>query len=204
MVAQAWTAERFAEQKFDLPEGGRWHELEAGELVQLEPPDALHGTAVLNFSRALGRYLEEHREGYACYELGLVVRRRPDTVRVPAISYFASGPAFAETDAVVTETRPALVVEVPSTPLRRRGLADRIQTYLQWGVPFVLVLDPQLKGVHFHSYAQKVIRLSENDVFATDPEWLIPDLQRPLLPGFAVSVASIFAEPEWWNPRRRR
>ncbi|RMG36797.1 MAG: Uma2 family endonuclease [Planctomycetota bacterium] len=204
MVTQAWTAERFAEEKFDLPDAGRWHELEAGELVQLEPPDTLHGTAVLNFSRELGRYLQEYREGYACYELGLIVQRRPDTVRVPAISYFASGPAFAETDAIVTETRPALVVEVPSTPLRRRGLTDRIQTYLQWGVPYVLVLDPQTRGVQFHSHTRQVLRLSESDVFATEPDWLIPGLDRPLLPGFAIAVASIYAEPEWWNPGRRR
>ena len=84
---QCLSAEEFAEQKFDFGDGGRWVELVAGKVVSLEPPNAAHGTTVLNLSKALARYLLEAPDGYACFELGLLVARDPDTVRCPALSY---------------------------------------------------------------------------------------------------------------------
>ena len=50
------TAAEFAALKHELPESGRWHELHDGQTVLLSAPDDVHGTIVLNLSRALGEW----------------------------------------------------------------------------------------------------------------------------------------------------
>src|SRR5690242_16829515 len=105
-------AEQFAEQKYDLPEGGRWTELVSGKVVVLSPPDDAHGNIVRNLSKSLADYAHQSQLGYACFELGLIVSRCPDTVRCPAACYFTSGERFAEADKAVTDACPAVVVEI--------------------------------------------------------------------------------------------
>ena len=71
------TAEQFATWSDEADER-RWVELVAGKIVRLEPPDATHGLVVLNLSKALSRYVHERGDeidGYACFELGLIIAR---------------------------------------------------------------------------------------------------------------------------------
>ncbi len=182
------TAEQFA--AWDDPEERRWTELVLGKIVRLEPPDPMHGRIVLNFSKAIASYAHQRGEandGYACFELGLIVARDPDTVRCPAISYFTDGPRFAELERLVTETRPALVVEIASTADRRRHATARIESYLKWGVPLVWMADPIEKLLH---------------VFQADrPGKQLAAWQSleggTVLPGFQLAVSKIFAEQEF-------
>lgn len=144
------TAEEFADlrgaEDFDLQRA----ELVRGQIEVLEAPDLLHGAVVLNLTKALADYLQKapDERGYACFEIGLVVSRGPDTVRRPPVSFFVGGERFAELDRSVTQTRPALVVEIGSTSDRRQAMRDRVQSYLDWGVRTVWVVDTLDKGVH--------------------------------------------------------
>jgi len=144
------TAEEFAElgndEDFDLQRA----ELVRGQIEVLETPDLLHGAIVLNLSKALAAYLQKapDEQGYACFEIGLIVAREPDTVRRPAVSFFVSGERFAELDRAVTQTRPSLIIEIGSTNDRRRAMRDRVQSYLDWGVRTVWVADTLEKTVH--------------------------------------------------------
>lgn len=191
------TAEQFAESKHELPEGGRWVELVAGEIVSLQPPELLHGAAVLNLSKAFAEYLGRSGEGYACYELGLIVARNPDTVRCPPISYFLGGHRFAEADKVVTDVKPALIVDIASTKDRRRDMSRRVDEFLGWGVELVWVADSVEKRF-------EVFRPGEPRQSLEEDQWLDgrPDPTDAILPGFRIRVADVFAEPEWWTGRR--
>ena len=186
-ISGLMTAEEFVAQREELPDGGRWVELAAGKLVTLSPPTVEHGTAVLNFSKALARHAQTERGGYACFELGLLVIRRPDTLLFPAVSYFATGPMFCESDKVLTETRPSLIVEVASTNDRRRGMEQRAASWLNWGVPVVWVLDPQQKQAHVVEQGRGGQRLAEHQEL----------LGQAVLPGFHLRIADIFQEPAW-------
>ena len=188
------TAEQFAEKKFDLPDGGRWVELVDGEVVTLQPPDVAHGTTVLNLSKALANCLQQDSEGYACFELGLIVARNPDTVRCPSVSYFIEGDRFAEADSTVTETKPALVVEVPSTNDRRRDLGRRVKTYLQWGVELVWVIDPVDKEVFVYQRGRPSKQLGEHQML-----YGCSLKGNSVLPEFKIRISDLFAEPEWWH-----
>ena len=181
------TAEEFVAGREELPDCGRWIELAAGYLVTLSPPSVEHGTTILNLSKALARHTQAHRAGYACFELGLLVKRRPDTLLFPAVSYFSSGPMFAETDKIVTEARPSLVVEVASTNDRRRGMEQRAAGWLDWGVSAVWVLDPQQKQAHVVEQGRGGQRLAEHQEL----------LGNSVLPGFQIRIADLFKEPAW-------
>lgn len=178
------TVEQFEER---LIEGDRWIELVAGRLVRLDPPDELHGDVVRNLSKPLAMYLKKSPDTYAVFELPLVIAREPATIRCPAISCFQSGSRFAEADNLLTETRPALVIEVASTNDRREGMSERVKAYLDIGVKAVWVIDPVTKHLHqFHP---------------PEPGRMFKETQTlqgaPVLPGFTMSIADLFQQPKW-------
>lgn len=192
---ELFTAEEFIEKKFDLPEGGRWTELHAGIIFTFEGPDDRHGNFVRNISRALAEFVQQRaHHGYACFELGFIVQRAPDSVYVPPVSYLTTGERFTETGVVATRRVPALVVEIASTNDRRKQMAERVETYLAWQVPEVWVADP-LDGVVFvfrkgraqRSYCGEEILLGEGEI-----------------EGFETTVAALFEEPEWWTSGVKR
>lgn len=184
---QSLTAEQFVAGREELPDGGRWTELVAGRPLTLSPPTIEHGTIVLNLTKALAAYSQSGQAGYACFELGLMIARHPDTVYFPAVSFFTSGPLFAEADKVVTEVRPSMVVEVASTNDRRRGMEQRVSAWLEWGVKLVWVLDPQSKQVHAIEKGKAGQRLAEHQSL----------LGGSVLGGFKVNVGELFKEPGW-------
>jgi len=185
------TAEEFAElgarddfDDFDFQRA----ELVRGQVEVLETPDLLHGAIVLNLTKAIAAYLHQapDEQGYACFEIGLIVAREPDTIRRPAVSFFVAGERFAELDHAVTHTRPALVVEIGSTNDRRRAMRDRVESYLNWGVRTVWVADTLDKAVHCIRAGQPPRIYSSAQSLAGSP--VFADLK--------IAVRSLFEMPE--------
>lgn len=186
-LSELWTIERLLAGREELPEFGRWTELAAGKLVHFSPPSIEHGTAVLNVSKALAEFSQREKIGYACFELGLILARNPDTLRFPAVSLFTEGVAFAESDKTVTEARPTLVIEIPSTNDRRRETESRVARWLEWNVPQVWVLDPVAKQAYAFEPGRSVQPFSEQQTF----------YGRGPLSGFRTNVGELFKEPKW-------
>lgn len=172
-----------------LQDGDRWVELIEGRFVRLSPPDDAHGDVVRNLARSLAAYLRKSSDVYACFELPLIVKRSPPTVRCPAAScfQFQPGERFAETDKLLTDTRPVLVIEVASTNERRDAMSNRVQAYLDWGVPTVWVIDPVTRHVHLFQGKNPAQMLKEPQVL----------LGHPALPGFSIPLSDLFRPPEW-------
>jgi len=185
------TAEEFAKRLAELPDGGRWVELVGGRLHTLDPPDTAHGTTVLNLSKALASHLQAIAgsvAGYACFDLGLVVARDPDTVHFPAMCFFTDGRRFLHTDDLFTDVAPALVVEIAATNSRRHGLAGRVELYHNSGVEVVWVIDPVDELIH-------VLRRGCGPQTLSSEQSLHGE---PVLCGFRINVGELFAEPAWW------
>ncbi|HEY2252839.1 MAG TPA: Uma2 family endonuclease [Planctomycetaceae bacterium] len=183
------TAEQFAATRHELPDGGRWTELIAGRPVLLSPPSVEHGNAVLNLGKALADFSQSGQGGYACFDLGLVIARNPDTVLFPAACFFWTGAMFAESDKIVTEARPTLIVEVASSNDRRRGLTERIGGWLNWGASLVWLFDPHARTVHVFEKERAVQPLAEHEFLNGGS----------VLPGFQTSVGNLLKEPGWWK-----
>ena len=181
------TAEQFVETRFELPDGGRWAELAGGRVQTLSPPTAEHGTIVLNLGKALSAYTHREKKGYACFDLGFLIERDPDTLRFAPVSYYTQGPMFAETDKIFTLVPPQLVVDIASTSDRRRGPDERVSEWLKWGAKMVWVLDPQSRQAHTFETHRSGQRLHEEQTL----------IGGTVLWGFAVTVGDLFKEPAW-------
>jgi len=189
-LPDTFSVQQFEQHRQDLPDGGRWSELSAGRVLNLSPPTPEQGTVVLNLGKALATYTQRERKGYACFELGFLLQREPATLRFPPVCYFTGGQMFYEMDKVWTERRPDLVVEIPSTSDRRRGLDERISEWLKWGVGMVWALDPLSRQAHSFEPHRSGQRLHAEQTLLGG---------KPLL-GFAVSVGDLFREPGWVHP----
>ena len=186
------TADEFLAARHDLPDGGRWVELVAGRVEQLDPPDAVHGNVVLNLSKAIAEHLQARpsgQPGYAAFDVGVIVARNPDTLRFPAISYFVEGQPFAATDLQIAEQPPVLVVEIASTPARRRDPSRRVSEYHEGRIEWVWVADIAEKQVHQIRRGQPPRTCAAHELLTGDP----------LLPGFQLRVEDLFADPAWWK-----
>lgn len=190
------TAEEFVQKRCELEDGGRWSELILGEPVSLQPPSSRHGTAVLNITKALADYVQSTMVGYACFELGLIVRRAPDSVYCPPISYFVSGSRWEEMDKSITETRPALVVEIASSRDRKQQLPHRVPLYLEWGVAVVWAVETESKRISVHTAGGTAIH-DEDEKLEAASDWINDRCETSVLPGFSIAVQDIFREPEW-------
>lgn len=184
------TVAEFLQSHEDYPDSGRWSELNDGMPVHLMAPDEVHGLSVMNLTKALAEYNSGHAQsaGYACFELGLIVGTGPDCVHRPAISYFSTGPLFSNSDKLVTDEPPQLIIEMASTPDRRRGMRQRIDRYHAFGATSVWVVDPEDREVIV------VPAAAESNRFATTES--ISDEHG--LPGFSMAVDAVFQQPEWW------
>ena len=186
------TAAQFTATKHELPEAGRWHELHEGRVVLMQPPDDHHGNTVLNLSRALAEWFQNHTEdgvGYACHEIGLKVSTGPDTVYCPAISFFDAGPPFGESDKTIADQVPRLVVDVASTNDRRQEMRSRSLGYMQLGVDTVWIPDPYKKEIQVISKKAHTLALGD---------WQTLE-GSTTLPRFRIKVADVFAQPAWWK-----
>lgn len=185
------TAAEFEARRLELPEGGRFHELHDGQLKLLSTPEEIHGTIVFNISRMLATFLPQQLQarGYACFGLGLHVGSNPDTVYAPAISVFHNGSPFSQNDRIVASEIPSLVVDIASTNDRRAEMRLRTMACLNHGVETIWIPDPFKKEVQVISKGQHTLALGVWQTLTGHGQ----------LAGFSMPVASIFAEPEWWD-----
>lgn len=184
------SVDQFLRERDDLPFNGRWAELVEGIPICFEPPDPVHGNVILNLSKALAEFIQASGLGYACFDLGLLLSRDPDTLRFPAVSYFLAGPRFAESDKEFTEAMPAFVVELASSTDRRRLMHTREREFLDRGVELVWTIDTAAGDVQVAS-----ARCPNAQRYAGDDR--IPG--DPLLPGLSIRAADLFHEPTWWS-----
>lgn len=190
--ADRMTAEQFVECRADLPDGGRWHELHEGRPVLMEAPDDAYGNAVLNLSKALAEWFqtrEEKKTGYAVHQIGLQVERDPDSVFCPAMSFFDSGRQFEQSDNSIATAPPRLVVEVASANDRRTEMRTRTLAYAVLGVKTIWIPDPTKKEIQVISADSHTQALGS---------WQTLE-GGTALPGFAMPVKDVFAQPEWWK-----
>jgi len=179
------TAEEFLEWSLRSENSEGLHELEDGRIVEVPPPKHLHGVVCWLVAHILGNHLAP-RGGYVVTnDAGLIVKRRPDTVRGPDLMAFVTRPDFAEIKSVYWEITPDLIVEVLS-PTDRPGKTDRrVKQYLKRGIPLVWVVDPEDRNVIVYAQNQESKTLDETDELTGDG----------ILPGFACKVGDFFAWP---------
>lgn len=181
-----WTFEKYLEHRFETSEEGRWSDLVDGKLVFRDQPSDAQGQAIFNLTRLLGQYFQTPASGaksYACFELGLILSRNPDTLRFPLVSIYESGDRFAHLDDQVTEELPQVVVE--HYPQSGSALVLS-QHYLAAGIQEVWLLNEPQQQVEIHRAAAEPQLLRAEETISGAEFW----------PEMSLDVAELFKMPE--------
>lgn len=187
MTSEEWLA---------LPDDGvsRW--LVNGRLREFpprpgEPPmtrrNRWHSRVMVRVSYFLEHWLDlqpEPRGSVLCGEVGVRLRREPDTTVGVDVIYIAPELAAHEPEeTTLVDGVPVLAVEILSPNTTQQELDEKVALYLQTGVRLVWVIHPRLRTV-------LVLRPDAPPTLVNDQQELTGE---PHLPGFRVPVAQIFA-----------
>ena len=181
-----------AEQLWDMSDSpDKRRELIDGEVVEVSPATMLHGVIVGQVYEAINHFVRQHDLGIvAAGDVGYVLRRNPDLVRAPDVSFVAWEiiPESGLPDRGFWQGPPTLAVEVVSPDDRATEIHAKVQHFLEAGTRQVWVLWPQ----------QRTMTVYASDGTARE---LGPDARLDgddVLPGFGVHVGDLF------DVRRRR
>jgi Uma2 family endonuclease len=137
----------------------------------------------MQFGALLLNHVKPRKLGGVGTEAGFTLSRNPDTVRAPDVAFIRQDRLSSSRPRGFWQGAPDLAVEVLSPDDSAADVATKVQEYLGFGVPLVLVIDPRTQIVTTH-------RRSATSVTLNAPDALI-DLSD-VVPGFRCTVAEIF------------
>jgi Uma2 family endonuclease len=172
-----------------LPEDGFERELIRGQLRErpMTRRNPQHSEVVITVGYLLKHWLIQQpkpRGRVLGGEAGFRIRRDPDTTVGIDVAYISAElAASTPRKAGLVDGVPVLAVEVLSPYDVHEEISEKVQEYLDAGVPLIWVVDPNFRTVRVHRPG------AEPELFNILQE--LPG--EPELPGFRVSVAEIFA-----------
>jgi Uma2 family endonuclease len=176
-----------AEELLALPEvAGTRYELVDGELVAVPGASPLHGLLVELVLRLIGAYAREQDRGLAFADgTAYLLRRGPDRVRIPDVSFvaWARVPIEGVPDEGFWPFAPDLAVEIVSPGDRASDVHSKVDEYLAAGTRLVWVLWPQGQSVTARAAGGQPRELGPDDELDGGE----------VLPGFRIRVRELFA-----------
>ena len=159
------------------------YELVDGKVVEMAPANEEHGAVALNIGTGFNLYSRRHGTGRATVETGHVLRRGPDTVRGPDVTFFLVGKEEWESlSNRFSPTAPDIAVEVFSPSNTGAEMERKVSEYLAAGSQRVWVAYPSRRSVVVH-YSDGTVTTYTGDDVITDED---------LLPGFSLPLSDIF------------
>ena len=160
-------------------------ELVEGRIVPMSPTGPIHGGLEVRLAARLLTWAESTGRGRVLGgEVGIYIRRNPDTVRAADVLFISNGRYERRTSAGYLEVAPELVVEILSPDDRWSDVMAKLADYFQAGVDRAWVVDGKLGRVFAYRSLAEVKPLGEGDVL-TDEE---------LLPGFSLPLVDLFRD----------
>jgi Uma2 family endonuclease len=160
-------------------------ELIDGRIVDMSPTGNEHGAVEINFGTALKNYITTTRRGKVRVgEVGIYIRRNPDTVRAADALYISNERYTQKQSRSYLDVPPELVVEVLSPDDAWTEVMDKLADYFEAGVVVVWVANPKTKSVFAYRSLTEVVHFKENELL----------VEEAFLPGFAVPVADLFED----------
>ncbi len=172
-----------------FPDDGRRHELIDGEHYVTPSPSERHQRVSFELAVALGNYLRSTGLGRAYHAPFDVLLSGHDVVEPDLLV------VLADQQGIVTELHvrgaPAIVVEILSPGTRQRDETLKRRLYERAGVREYWLVDVEGDGVRIcvREVAGSLVDAAELAVASGDA------LTSPLLPGFSLGLAELFARP---------
>ena len=169
-----------------LPDDGLRHELIDGEHYVAPAPNFRHQKVVVNFTLAVGNFVERHDLGVLLVAPFDVVFSPTDVVE-PDLLFLSRERLGLATEQNI-QGAPDLVIEILSPSTRKRDQGVKRQLYERMGVREYWLADPARETVTVYRRAGQAFRLvAEMSRDAAEV------LTTPLLPGLEIPLARIFA-----------
>lgn len=180
------TAEEFYDWANRPENDGRRLELDEGEVVEMPSPGEAHALVCWLVIKVMTEYVVRRGAGHLLTnDCGLVVRRKPDTVRGPDVMVSLDNLRLDQARRGHSERVPALIIEVVSPSDREKDINRRVRQYLDGGVPLVWVVYPQTRLVNVCRPNEFPKTLDETDELTGNG----------VLPDFSCSVRDLFGLP---------
>ena len=162
-----------------LPDDGLRYELDEGELITMAPASEGHGGLAAEILGVLRNFVRQHSLGRV-FTPDTGFRLADDTLRSPDVAFVRQERLTGRW--AFFQGAPDLAVEVFSPSDSVAQLMRKVHQYLKAGCHTVWVVYPEAKQVH-------VLEASGRDrILEADDQLEAPEL----LPGFSVTVASLF------------
>ena len=173
-----------AEELMCLPTNGRRLELVKGKVYEMAPAGGRHGHAANRAAVRLTVHTDSAGLGHIfTAETGFILRRDPDTVRAPDVSFVSISRLRLEDipDGYI-DLVPDLVVEVVSPGDTRREVREKVEQWLRAGVRLVWVIYAITRTATIYRSLDDVSYLTEADFL--DGEDVVP--------GFTCRLGNLF------------
>lgn len=173
-----------ADDLFNLPDDDHRYELVEGELLRMAPAGGEHGSLAIDFGVDLGMHVREHKLGWVfAAETGFILRRDPDTVRAPDVSFVRSDRLSEGKPPVgFLPFAPDLAVEIVSPSDTAEEVNAKIRDYLDAGTGMVVLVYPRSKTVAVHLPSGHSRTLGVDDTLEGGE----------VVPGFRYAIAALF------------
>ncbi len=159
-------------------------ELIEGRIVTRTPTGDEHGTIEFNLGSGVRAFVRRGNLGRVTGgEVGIYIRRKPDTVRAADIVVVSSERRAKPTKGYL-EVAPELVVEIMSPTDRWHEVRGKLDDYFSIGVERVWIVEPERRTVLVYRSTTDFSELSEDDLLKGEG----------ILHGFELSVAELFAD----------
>jgi Uma2 family endonuclease len=180
------SAEQFYQWATRPENQGKRYELDDGEIVEMPPPSELDGVICAFIVHLLWKYVIRRGKGYVCSnDTGLLVKRKPDTLRGPDIMLYAENRPLDQLSRKFADHVPTLVVEVLSPGDRTAKVHRRVSQFLKKGVPLVWLVDPEAQAVTVYRPGKEHQVVEGSEILSGGD--VLPDLR--------YRVADLFALP---------
>lgn len=162
----------------------RWCELIDGVPIEMSPPGFEATTVAATIAGLVFAHVRPRRLGYVLTDPGVILRRGPDAVRAPDVAFIRADRVPPEgMPKAYSDIVPDLIVEVVSPSDRPAEVQGKVREWLEAGARLVWVVYPSNRTVDVIRSLQDRAVLGVTDTLDGGS----------VLPGFACSVAEIFA-----------
>jgi Uma2 family endonuclease len=182
------TAHMTTEELLAQPDNGMDRWLIAGELRErpMTTRNRFHSYSMTNIATELEiwrRRQPEPRGQVLTGDAGVRLQRDPDTTFGVDVVYISPAVLAQQTGAItLIEGVPTLAVEILSPSDVLEDVNDKIDAYLEAGVPLVWILDPHRRTVTVHRPGAEPELFNVQHILSGEPQ----------LPGFSVPVRQLF------------
>ena len=176
------------EELLALPDDGLDRDLIFGQLRErpMTKRNRRHSRVMARLGELLLNWLERQSPPHGevvVGETGFRLRRDPDfTVGIDLALISAEQAAANPDGAAIIEGSPLLAVEILSPSDKHEDIREKIEGYLECGVPLVWEIDPDFRTVKIHRPGEEPVLVNRKQELSAEPQ----------LPGFRIAMTELF------------